>query len=130
MMPLIPFVTNRVSSSARMPSASRRLQRRADRRGELEDLVADRVQTTLGWLKSFATSAATSFCHRSANIAEPSNDGLGPRPDVGQLVHHEHAVPVARVEHRAAHRVVRAAQGVEAGLLEQPHAAVLGGARS
>ena len=25
MMPLMPFVTNRVSSSARMPSASRRL---------------------------------------------------------------------------------------------------------
>ena len=37
-------------------------------------------------------------------------------------------MPVARVEHRAAHRVVRAAQRVEAGVLQQAHAAVLGGA--
>ena len=51
---------------------------------------------------------------------------LGFGPHVEGLVHHQHAEAVARVEHPPAHRVVRAAQGVEAGVLQDLDAAFVG----
>lgn len=48
--------------------------------------------------------------------------GLAHRPRVVGLIHHEHAEPVAGVQHGLADRVVRAPERVEPGLLEQLHA--------
>ena len=109
MMPLMPFVTKRVSSSARTPSASRRPQLEPIGVASSRISLPIEYMITLGWLKSFATRAATSSRQRSGKVERRVERGLGPGPHVGELVHHEHAVAVARVEHRAAHRVVRAA---------------------
>src|SRR4051794_11543138 len=47
-------------------------------------------------------------------------------PHVERLVEHEHAEAIAGVEHRRAQRVVGAADGVEAGGLEELDAALVG----
>ena len=72
MMPLMPFVTKRVSSSARKRSATRRLQLAPIGVARSRISLPIEYMITLGWLKSFATSAATSSCQRSANVSEES----------------------------------------------------------
>ena len=51
--------------------------------------------------------------------------GLAPGPHVERLVHHEHAQPVAGLEHRDRQRVVRRPDGVETGGPEQLDPALL-----
>ena len=125
MTPLIPFVTNRVSSSSRMPSASRRDQ--VAPIGVASSRISFPIEymMTLGWLKSFETRSATS-CRQRLGKSATRRRRSWTRPHVGELVHHEHAVAVARVQHPSADRVVRAADGVEAGILQQSHTPVLG----
>ena len=96
------------------------------RRRELEDLIPDRVHDdarVVQVLRDEGVDVVPPSCREARSRVEGD---LRAGPGVGELVHHEDAVPVARVEHRAAHGVVRAAQRVEARLLEEAHAAVLG----
>ena len=49
---------------------------------------------------------------------------LGQLPHIGEFVHHQQAQLVAGVQEMAGRRIVGAAHGVEAGVLELAHAAV------
>ena len=89
------------------------------RRGSVGDLVADRVEDD--------TRMVDVVAHHRLDVGLPPLGepqpvvvaGLGLVPHVERLVHDDHPEPVAGVEHRVAHRVVGAADRVEAGGLEQ-----------
>ena len=95
---------------------------------DLRDLVADRVEDDARVVDVLAHHRLDVALPPLREVERRVEVGLALGPHVGQLVHDEDAVPVAGVEHRPAHRVVRAAQRVEARLLQQLDAPLLGAA--
>ena len=88
---------------------------------DLRDLIADGVGEDAG----VGAGAAN---HRVEIPFPPFDEvvrevviGLRPCPHVGELVHHQHAQAIASAEHRAAHRLMGAAQCVESRSLQYLH---------
>ncbi len=95
-------------------------------RGGLGDLVADRVHDHAGVVDVVGDERLEVALPPLGEVEAVVEGDLGPRPRVGELVHDEHAVTVARAQQRAGRRVVGAADGVEAGRLEDADPSVLG----
>ena len=118
-MPLTPLVTNRVSSSDAELLGDPPRPRRAVRPAGLGDLVADRVDDDAGVVAVLAHERLDVALPPLGEVQRMSRSRTCSRSTRRQFVHDEHAEPVAGVEHRPAHRVVRAAERVEPGLFQE-----------
>ena len=95
------LVVSRVGSSSRVRSAILRFSCDAPLGGRLADLVADRVHDHRRVVDVLGDHRREIVLPPLLELGREVVGDLGPPPEVGELVHHQHAVPVAGPEQGA-----------------------------
>ena len=125
--PLMPLVTSRRGVEFARAVGDPLVHRDAARSRGLGDLVADRVHDHRRVVEPVGDEGLEVALPPLGEVEAVVVADLGAEPGVGQLVHDEHPVPVARAQQGAGCRVVGAADRVVAALLEDADAAVVRG---